>query len=98
LSQLKALFPNIPTASHLPLVEQPLMFVLLIGIAVLMLGFPAIARRFPPHGRSPKCRRSSWPLRAGLPAYYLLKAIDQDLNLGTTVGDLRMSFARRCST
>jgi len=57
LSQLKPYFQIDPTTSHLALLEQPLMFVLLIGNAALMLGFPALQDGSPLHGRLPRCRR-----------------------------------------
>ena len=92
LSQLKPYFQINPTTSHLVVLEQPLMFALLIGNAALMLGFPAAARWLPAAWSLGKVPPVIVAFVGGIVGFYLLKAIDLRLNLGTTVGDLRMTF------
>ncbi len=69
------------------------MFVLLIGTAALMLGFPAAARRLPAKWSLAKVPPIIVAFAGGIVVFYLLKAIDLSFDLGTTVGDLRMTFA-----
>ena len=92
-SQLKPYFEIKPNTSHLAVLEQPLMFVLLIGTAALMLGFPAAARRLPAALSLAKVPPIIVAFAGGIVAFYLLKAIDPSFDLGTTVGKLRMTFA-----
>lgn len=92
LSQLKPHFQINPTTSHLALLEQPLMFVLLIGNAALMLGFPAAARRLPASWSLAKVPPVIVAFAGGIIGFYLLMAINPRLDLGSTVGDVRMTF------
>jgi MFS superfamily sulfate permease-like transporter len=91
-SQLEPYFKINAAMDHLVMLDQPLMLILLIGVAASMLGFPAVARRLP----------SSWPLAkvppvvvafaGGIAVFYLLKAIDAGVHLGSTLGELRLTF------
>ncbi len=92
LSQLKPYFQINPTTSHLALLEQPLMFVLLIGNAALMLGFPAATRQLPASWSLGKVPPVIVAFAGGIIGFYLLKSINPAFNLGSTVGDLRMTF------
>jgi MFS superfamily sulfate permease-like transporter len=98
LSQLKPYFRIDPTTSHLAVLEQPLMFVLLIGTATLMLGFPAAARRLPASWSLTKVPPVVVAFACGIVGFYLLKAINTNFNLGSTVGDLRMTFLSPVTT
>ena len=91
-SQLKPYFQINPTTSQLALLEQPLLFALLIGDAALMLGFPAAARRLPASWSLDRVPPVIVAFAGGVVGFYLLKAIDAGFNLGSTVGDLRMTF------
>ena len=92
LSQLKPYFQVDPTTSHLAVLEQPLMFVLLIGTAALMLGYPAAARRLPASWSLAKVPPVVVAFAGGIAGFYLLRAIGPSLQLGPTVGDVRLTL------
>ena len=92
LSQLKPYFRIDPTTSHLAVFDQPSMFVLLIGTAALMLGFPAAARRLPASWSLARVPPVVVAFAGGIIGYYLLMAIDTSFNAGPTVGEVRITF------
>ncbi len=92
LSQLKSYFQVNPTTSNLVVFDRPLMFVLLIGITALMLGFPAAARRFPAKWSLTKVPPVIVAFAGGITGFYLLKGINLGFDLGPTVGVVRMTF------
>ena len=73
-------------------IGQPPMFVVLLGTAALMLGFPGAARRLPAAWSLDKLPPVIVAFAGGIVGFYLLKAIDTRLNLGPTVGDVQMTF------
>jgi sulfate permease, SulP family len=90
MSQLKPYFLINPGTSTLAALEQPLMFVLLIGTAALMLGFPAVARHLPVSSSLTRVPPVIVAFAGGILGFYLLKAIGTGFNLGPTVGDVRV--------
>ena len=91
-SQLKSFFRIDPSTSSLAVFGQPSMFVVLLGTAALMLGFPGAARRLPARWSLNKVPPVIVAFAGGIVGFYLLKAIDTRLNLGPTVGDVQMTF------
>jgi len=91
LSQLKPYFLINPVTTNLNLIDRPSMFVLMLGVAGLMLFFPTLAKKLP----------SAWPLGkvpalfvgfiGGIAAFYFMKGINSDLDLGPTIGDVNFS-------
>ena len=85
VSQLKPYFQIEPATSHLALLERPMMFGLCIGTAALMLGFPAAARRLAASWSLPKVPPVIAAFAGGAAAFYLLRAADARLDLGSTI-------------
>jgi sulfate permease, SulP family len=92
LSQLKPYFLTNAATSNLMLIDRPWMFLLLLGVAVLILFFPAVAKRFP----------SSWSLAnvpallvgfiGGIGVFYVIKEVSPDVELGPTIGNVSFVF------
>jgi sulfate permease, SulP family len=89
-SQIKPYFMRNTTTSDLALVDRPWMFLLMLGLASLMLLFPTLAKRLPrrwPVGRVPAVLVA---FIGGIAVFYLFKTVSPDLDLGPTVG--KVSF------
>ena len=92
VSQVKPYFLTNPEISNVALLNKPWMFLLMLGVALLMLFFPAIAKRLP----------SSWSLAkvpailvgfvGGIAAFYVIKGLNPDLDLGPSVGVVNFAF------
>lgn len=90
LSQLKPYLQINPTTATLAALEQPLMFVLLIGTTALMLGFPAAAKRLRAASSLANVPPVIVAFAGGIVGFYLLKLMNAGLDLGPTVGDVRI--------
>lgn len=92
VSQLKPYFQISADSSNMTLIDKPWMFVMMVGIATLMLFFPTVAKRFP----------SSWALAkappvligfiGGIGAFYFIRGLNPNLNLGSFVGEVHFVF------
>jgi sulfate permease, SulP family len=92
LSQLKPYFFVSAMTSRLAMFDQPVTFAILIGTAALMLGFPVLARRLPAMPSLSKVPAILIGFGGGIAAYYVLKIINPGLDIGPTVGDVRVTF------
>jgi sulfate permease, SulP family len=92
LSQLQPFFQLDAGTSRFVLLQQPLMFALLIGTAALMLGFPIATKRLPASWRTTNIPPVVAAFAGGVAGFYLLEAAGAPFDLGPTVGDVRMSF------
>lgn len=91
-SQLKPFLQLGPTTSQPAMLAQPLMFVVLVGTAALMLGYPALARRLPALSLPAKVPPVVFAFVGGVCVFYLFKTVSPGLQLGPTVGELRLTF------
>lgn len=92
VSQLKPYFLISAPSSNIALIDKPWMFLFMVGVATLMLFFPTVAKRIP----------SSWTLAktppvlvgfvGGIGAFYLIRGLNPDLDLGAVIGDLNFVF------
>ncbi len=92
LSQLKPYFSTDSVTTNLMLIDRPLMFMLMLGVATLMLFFPTLAKKLP----------SSWPFGkvpallvgfvGGIALFYFMKALNPALDLGPTVGNVKFEL------
>jgi MFS superfamily sulfate permease-like transporter len=88
LSQIKPYFQTNAETANIALADRPAMFLLMLGVAALMLFYPALAKNFP----------SSWSLAkvpaliagsvGGIAIFYFVKGLNADLDLGPTVGHM----------
>jgi MFS superfamily sulfate permease-like transporter len=92
LSQLKPYFlPNAGT-SNLMLIDRPLMFLLLLGVAALMLFFPTLAKKLPSSLLLAKVPAVLAGFSGGIAVFYLAKGLVPDLDLGPTIGNVQVTF------
>lgn len=92
LSQLKPYFRTSTITSNLVLIDKPWMFLLLLGVAALMLFFPKLAKQFPSSWSLGKVPALAAAFIGGIAAFYLIKGIDHDLDLGPSVGSVNFVF------
>ncbi len=91
LSQLKPYFLINPVTTNLSLIDRPLMFILMLGVASLMLFFPTLAKKLPSAWSLGKVPALLVGFVGGIAAFYLIKGLDRDLNLGPTIGTMNFS-------
>jgi len=92
LSQVKPYFSTNPVTADLTLIDRPLMFILMIGIASLMLFFPALAKKVPDSWGLGKVPALVVAFVGGIAAFYFIKALDPGLDLGANVGNLNFTL------
>lgn len=86
LSQLKPYFLTNAVTSNLALIDRPWMFLLLLGVTALMLFFTTLAKRFPKSWSLDKIPSLLVAFIGGIAAFYIMKGLKPDLELGSTVG------------
>jgi MFS superfamily sulfate permease-like transporter len=91
LSQLKPYFSINPVTTNLTLIDRPLMFVLMLGVASLVLFFPTLARKLPSSWLVGKVPALPVGFVGGIGAFYFIKALNSGFDLGPTIG--RVNFA-----
>lgn len=92
VSQVKPYFLANAAIPNVGLINRPSMFLLMLGVAALMLFFPAVAKRAPSSWLLIKVPALLIAFIGGITAFYVIKAIDSDLDLGPTVGEVTFSF------
>ena len=93
ISQLKPYFLLVPDTTKPMLTDRPLMFLLLIGVATLMLLFPALAKRLPGSLSLSKFPPVLVAFSVGIAAFYAIKGVYPHLDLGPTLGNLQLTIA-----
>lgn len=93
ISQLKPYFLLVSDATKPMLADRPLMFLLLLGVAALMLLFPALAKKLPGSLPLSKLPPVLVAFSAGLAVFYSIKGIYPGLDLGPTLGNLQLTIA-----
>lgn len=93
ISQLKPYFLVAAVSTKPILTDRPLMFLLLIGVAALMLTFPALVKKLPGSLRLSKLPPVLVAFSAGIVVFYLFKAVSPALDLGPTLGNLQLTLA-----
>src|SRR5262245_51995260 len=91
LSQLKPYFLTNPVTTNLNLIDQSLMFLLMLGVAGLMLYFPTLAKKLPSAWSLGKVPGLLAGLVGGIAAFYFMKGLNPDLDLGPTIGTVTFS-------
>jgi len=86
VSQLKPYFLISAASSNVALIDKPLMFLLMVGVATLMLFFPTVAKRFPSSWALAKVPPVLVGFMGGIGAFYFIKGLNPDLDLGPVVG------------
>jgi sulfate permease, SulP family len=79
VSQLKPYFLINPASSNVALIDEPSMFLLMVGVAILMLFFPMVAKRFPARWALGKTPPVLVGFIGGIGAFYFIKALDPGL-------------------
>ena len=92
LSQLKPYFLTNATASNLTLFDRPWQFLLLLGVAALMLLFPVVAKRVPSSLSLAKVPAIPVGFIGGIVAFYFFKGVRPDVDLGSTIGNVSFVF------
>jgi SulP family sulfate permease len=93
ISQLKPYFLIVADTSNLMLTDRPLMFLLLIGVAALMLLFPALSKKLPSPSSLSKLPPVLVAFSTGIAVFYFIKGLYPGLDLGPTLGNLQLTFA-----
>jgi len=93
ISQLKPYFLLIPDTTRPMLTDRPLMFLLLIGVATMMLLFPVLAKRLPDSLPLSKLPPVLAAFSVGIAAFYLIKGVYPALDLGPTLGSIQLTIA-----
>jgi sulfate permease, SulP family len=92
ISQIEPyLLPN-PATSDLVVVDRPWMFALLVAIVVAMLSYPTLARKLSNSPIAAKIPPVLIAFVGGIGVYYLLKALDPEIDLGSTIGTMHVGF------
>jgi len=91
LSQLKPYFSINPSTTHLNLFDHPLMFGVMLGVTGLMLFFPTLARKLPSTSSFGKVPPVLVGFVGGIAAFYVMKGLSPDLDLGPTIGTMTFS-------
>ena len=91
LSQLKPYFLTNPVTTNLNLIDQPLMFIFMLGVAGLMLFFPTLARKLPSAWSLGKVPALLVGFVGGIAAFYFMMGLNSDLDLGPTIGSVNFS-------
>jgi SulP family sulfate permease len=91
LSQLKPYFLTNPVTTNLNLIDQPLMFIFMLGVAGLMLFFPTLARKLPNAWSLGKVPALLVGFVGGIAAFYFMMGLNSDLDLGPTIGSVNFS-------
>jgi MFS superfamily sulfate permease-like transporter len=91
VSQLKPYFLINPASSNVALIDKPSMFLLMVGVAILMLSFPMVAKRFPARWALSKTPPVLVGFIGGIGAFYFIKALDPGLDLGPIVGEVNFA-------
>ena len=92
VSPLKPFFRHDPATARLSVTDRPFAFALLLGVAALMLGFPAAARRLPTSWKMTQVPPVLIAFVGGIVGYYVLMSISGSLVLGPTLGDVHLQF------
>jgi len=92
LSQLKPYFLTNPVTTNLTLIDQPLRFVLMFGVASLMLFFPRLVKKLPRSWLLEKVPALFVSFVGGIAIFYLVKAVNSGLDLGPTVGTVHFAL------
>ena len=93
LSQVKPYFLLVPDTTKPMMADRPLMFLLVIGVATMMLLFPALAKRLPGSLSLSKFPPVLAAFSVGIAAFYLIKGVYPALDLGPTLGNLQLTIA-----
>ena len=92
LSQLKPYFLTNPVTTNLTLIDQPLRFVLMFGVASLMLFFPRLVKKLPRSWLLEQVPALFVSFVGGIAIFYLVKAVNSGLDLGPTVGTVHFAL------
>ena len=92
VSQLKPYFVISAVSSHLVLFDKPWMFLFMVAVATLMLFFPAVAKRLRSSSSIVKAPPVLVGFIGGIAAFYLVKGLGPNLDLGPTVGQVNFVF------
>ncbi len=93
LSQVKPYFLLVPDTTKPMLADRPLMFLLVIGVATMMLLFPALVKRNLGSLSLSKLPPVLAAFSVGIAAFYLIKGAYPALDLGPTLGNLQLTIA-----
>jgi MFS superfamily sulfate permease-like transporter len=93
ISQLKPYFLLDPVTSRLAVFDRPMMLALLLAVTSLMLFFPVVARKL----RGGAAVLANVPpvivaFGGGIAAYYVLKGFGPGIDIGSTVGNVAVTF------
>ena len=91
LSQLVPYFLINPVTTNLSVIDRPLKFILMLGVAGLMIFFPTLAKKLPGAWSLGKVPALLVAFVVGIVAFYVMKALNPDLDLGPTIGNVDFS-------